>query len=76
MNFIFFVFNLPKKRLHVAFSFLWSGKHVFVHSLRLEKAASFVSENRGSWGGFKGALKGGLKGGLKGDLKGASRRGA
>ena len=29
MNFIFFVFT--PKRLRVAFSFLWGGKHVFVH---------------------------------------------
>ena len=54
-TFIFFVFN-PLERLCVAFSFLWSGKHVFCSFLRLEKAVS-----------FKGALKG-LEGGLKGGL--------
>ena len=49
MNFVFFVFNTPK-RLRVAFSFLWGGDHL--------KGGL----KRGLKGGLKGNFKVGLKG--------------
>ena len=55
MNFIFFVFN-PPKRFRVAFSCLWGGEHVFVHVFAAFKGALRL----------KGRLKGGLRGGFKG----------
>ena len=47
-------FLTPLKRFRVAFSCLWSGEHVFVHSLRRLQ------------GGFEEKLKGGFKGGFRG----------
>ena len=64
MNFIFFVFN-PLERLRVALSFLWGGKHVFVHFYTACKSGKFCFRKQLE-GSFKETLKGELKGGLKG----------